>query len=216
MNCRREDLALYAVTDRAWLRGQTLYEQVEQSLRGGVTMLQLREKNLSDSEFMTEALELQKLCRQYHTPFIINDNVRLAKEIDADGVHVGQSDWKPEDVRQLLGEHKIIGVSAKTVEQALIAEKNGADYIGCGAVFATDTKKDASVIAYDTLKSVCEAVSIPVVAIGGITKSSICKLKGSKICGVAVVSAIFAQSDIEQATKELRQEIEQHLMGAMK
>ena len=141
MNCRREDLALYAVTDRAWLRGQTLYQQVEQALRGGVTMLQLREKNLSEREFKEEALQIQALCKSYHTPFIINDHVKLAQEIDADGVHVGQQDWKPKDVRTLLGPHKIIGVSARTVEQAMLAEENGADYIGCGAIFATDTKK---------------------------------------------------------------------------
>lgn len=216
MNCKREDLALYAVTDRTWLRGQTLAWQVEQALRGGVTMLQLREKNLSEHEFKEEALVIQNICKNYHTPFIINDNVQLAQEIDADGVHVGQSDWKPEDVRKLLGPHKIIGVSAKTAEQAILAEKNGADYIGCGAVFATDTKKDASVITYDALKTVCQAVSIPVVAIGGITIDAICKLKGSQISGVAVVSAIFAELNIEEAASKLRQEVERCLKIEMR
>ena len=205
MNCTKEDLLLYAVTDRAWLNGRTLYEQVEEALQGGATFIQLREKNLDREHFMEEAVELKKLCRQYHVPFVINDDVEIAARIDADGVHVGQSDMEAGDVRAKLGPDKILGVSAQTVEQAVLAEKRGADYLGVGAVFSTGSKADADDVSHETLKAICEAVSIPVIAIGGISVNNVSQLKGTGICGIAVISAIFAQKDITAATKELKQ-----------
>ncbi len=211
MNCDKKDLLLYAVTDRAWLRGETLYSQVEKALKGGATFMQLREKNLDEEHFLQEAVEIKELCKKYHVPFVINDNVDIAVKMDADGVHVGQSDMEAGDVRAKLGPDKIVGVSAQTVEQAVLAEKRGADYLGVGAVFSTGTKLDADDVSYETLKAICEAVSIPVVAIGGITKDNLMELKGSGIDGIAVVSAIFAQENIEEATKELRSRTEEML-----
>ena len=204
MNCRKEDMRLYAITDRHWLNGESLYQQVEKALRGGVTFLQLREKNLDEELFMKEAGEIKELCRKYGVPFIINDNVEIAKAIDADGVHVGQSDMEAGDVRKRLGADKIIGVSAKTVEQALLAEKHGADYLGVGAVFSTSTKSDATGVSHETLRDICRAVKIPVVAIGGITRDNVKELNGYGADGIAVISAIFAQADITEAAKELK------------
>lgn len=204
-------MVLYAVTDRAWLHGETLYSQVEKALKGGATFMQLREKNLAEEQFLQEAEELKKLCKKYNVPFVINDNVDIAAKIDADGVHVGQSDMEAGDVRAKLGPDKIIGVSAQTVEQAVLAEKRGADYLGVGAVFTTGTKLDADDVSYETLKAICQAVSIPVVAIGGITRDNLMELKGSGIDGIAVVSAIFAQEDIEEATRELKSRTEEML-----
>lgn len=201
----RKDLLLYAVTDRSWLGNETLYEQVEKSLKGGATFIQLREKELDEEHFMEEAVALKELCHKYHVPFVINDNVRIAKDMDADGVHVGQSDMEADDVR------KILGVSAQTVEQAVLAEKMGADYLGVGAVFSTSTKKDAADASKETLKAICEAVNIPVIAIGGIGADNILSLQGSGICGIAVVSAIFAAKDIEAATKVLKDRTEKML-----
>lgn len=205
----REQMLLYAVTGRHWLNGQTLYEQVEEALKGGATFIQLREKDLTEEEFLEEAKKIQQLCKKYRVPFIINDNVKLAKEIDADGVHVGQSDMETLDVRAQLGEDKIIGVSARTVEQALLAEKHGADYLGVGAVFQTGTKTDAREVEHSVLKEICTKVDIPVVAIGGITQDNVKELSGSGINGVAVISAIFAQKDIETATAKLKSCVEQ-------
>lgn len=205
MKCDKESLLLYAVTDRTWLDGKTLYEQVEKSIKGGVTFVQLREKNLDEESFLGEALEIQKLCKIYNIPFVINDNVEIAKKINADGVHVGQSDMKAGNVREILGKDKILGVSAQTVEQALLAQKEGADYIGVGAVFPTGSKADANDVSFDTLKEICTAVNIPVVAIGGISVSNVLNLKKSGISGIAVISAIFASDDIESATKNLKE-----------
>ncbi|WP_310602388.1 thiamine phosphate synthase [Anaerosporobacter sp.] len=202
-NCNGKDLLVYAVTDRHWLHGETLYRQVEKALKGGATFVQLREKELDEDAFLKEAIEIKELCRQYHVPFVINDNVEIARKIDADGVHVGQRDMEAADVRSQLGADKIIGVSAQTVEQALLAQERGADYLGVGAVFPTGTKLDAVEVGYEALKAICDAVDIPVVAIGGITKENIIELKGSGADGVAVVSAIFASEDIEGATREL-------------
>lgn len=204
MKCDKKDLLLYAVTDRSWLGEQTLYEQVEEALKGGATFVQLREKELDDDTFLAEAIEIQELCKRYKVPFVINDNVEIARKINADGVHVGQSDMEVGDVRALLGENKILGVSAQTVEQAILAEQRGADYLGVGAVFHTGSKADADDVSYETLKAICEAVSIPVVAIGGIGKHNVLELSGSGICGVAVISAIFAAEDITSATAELK------------
>ena len=178
MKCAEQDLLLYAVTDRHWLNGRSLRDVVEESLRGGVTMLQLREKTLAEPSFLAEARELQALCRDYHVPFLVNDNVDIALAMDADGVHVGQSDMEALDVRRKLGPDKIIGVSAQTVEQALLAEKHGADYLGVGAVFPTGSKDDADDVSYDTLKAICRAVSIPVVAIAGMIRAAVFDLDG--------------------------------------
>ena len=205
MNAKKEDLLLYAVTDRSWLRGETLYAQVEKALKGGATFIQLREKELNEEAFYQEAVELKKLCHQYKVPFVINDNVEIAKKMDADGVHVGQSDMAACDVRKILGEDKILGVSAQTVEQALLAEQMGADYLGVGAVFPTGTKTDAVEVDAETLKAICAAVKIPVIAIGGIKADNLSELSGSGICGIAVVSAIFAAEDITETTKELKE-----------
>lgn len=203
MNCKSEDLLVYAVTDRSWLNGESLYSQVEKALKGGATFIQLREKELDEEHFLKEAVEIKELCKRYQVPFVINDNVEIALKMDADGVHVGQSDMEAGSVRAKLGKDKIIGVSTQTVEQALLAEEHGADYIGVGAVFPTGTKLDAVKVGYDRLREICNAVHIPVVAIGGITRDNILQLKGSGVSGVAVVSAIFASKDIEAATKEL-------------
>ena len=204
MNCDKKDLLLYAVTDRSWLNGRTLKEVVKESLDGGVTFVQLREKHLDQENFLEEARELKELCKEYHVPFVINDNVDIAVMMDADGVHVGQSDMEAQDVRAKLGPDKIIGVSARTVEQAVKAEKMGADYLEISAVFSTSTKLDAREVSWETLKEICETVSIPVVAIGGITADNLSQLAGTGVDGVAVVSAIFAQKDIKAATENLR------------
>ena len=203
-NINPKDLQLYAITDRHWLNGRTLAEQVRECLEGGATILQIREKNLPENEFLEEAKEIQALCKEFKIPFIVNDNINIAAEIKADGVHVGQEDMDAKKVRDMLGENAILGVSASTVEEALKAEKDGADYLGVGAVFPTSTKGDADNVTFETLKEICEAVSIPVVAIGGISADNLLKLKGSGIDGVSVISAIFASDDITAATKKLK------------
>ena len=199
-----DELLLYAVTDRTWLGNQTLYEQVEQALKGGATFIQLREKNLNPEAFLAEAMEIQKLCRKYHVPLVINDNVDIAMKVNADGVHVGQGDMEAGNVRTLLGRDKILGVSVQTVRQALLAEQRGADYLGVGAIFHTGSKADADDVSIETLKAICKAVNIPVVAIGGISKHNVVELRGSGICGIAVISAIFAAEDIKSETLELK------------
>ena len=211
MNCDKKDLLLYAVTDRHWLNGRELADVVKESLDGGVTILQLREKTLEEDKFLEEAKLLQTLCRERKIPFIINDNVDIAVAMDADGVHVGQSDMEALDVRAKVGPDKIVGVSAQTVEQALLAEKHGADYLGVGAVFPTGSKDDADDVSYKTLKAICEAVSIPVVAIGGISQENVSRLAGSGICGVAVISAIYAAKDICAAASKLKRATEEML-----
>ena len=208
MKCDKKDLLLYAVTDRSWLKGQTLYEQVEEALEGGATFIQLREKNLDYKDFLKEAREIQKLCSKYKVPFVINDNVEIAKEIGADGVQVGQDDMASGKVREILGEDKIIGVSAHNVKEALLAQKNGANYLGVGAVFNTTSKNDVTTLSYEVLKEICNCVSIPVIAIGGINEENVGKLVGSGICGVAVISAIFAKEHIKDATKSLKQKVQ--------
>ena len=209
--CAQKDLTLYAITDRHWLNGQTLKSQVEKALKGGATMIQIREKDLNEKDFLLEAEELLALCRSYNVPFIVNDNVELAVKIGADGVHVGQSDINARDVRALIGNDKILGVSTQTVEQALFAQECGADYLGVGAVFPTGSKDDAEVLDRKTLMDICKAVSIPVVAIGGITKDNVRELKGTGIAGISVISAIFAQKDIQNATAELLKRTEEIL-----
>lgn len=200
----KESLLLYAVTDRHWLDGRSLYDVVAQSLEGGVTFLQLREKDLDDEHFYEEAVRLQDMARSYGVPFVVNDNVDISLRMDADGVHVGQSDMEAGDVRALIGPDKILGVSAQTVEQALLAQERGADYLGVGAVFPTGSKDDAEEVSHETLKAICQAVSIPVVAIGGITLENTPELSGTGICGIAVISAIYAQKDIKEAAASLK------------
>ncbi len=204
----RKNLLLYAVTDRHWTGEKNLIQQTEEAIKGGATFVQIREKNLNEQEFEQEAIQLKKLCAGYKIPFVVNDNVQLAKKIDADGVHIGQDDMNPMAARKILGEQKIIGVSAQTVEEAILAENQGADYLGVGAVFQTGSKDDAIEVPLETLKEICKAVKIPVVAIGGITKDNVSKLKNSGICGISVISAIFAQKDIIVATKDLRKRVE--------
>ena len=204
MKCDQNKLLLYAVTDRAWLGPQTLYAQVESALRGGATCVQLREKNLGYGEFLREAVELKALCESYGVPLIINDNVDILLESGADGVHIGQSDGDVAQIRARIGPDKLLGVSAHTVEQAVRAERDGADYLGAGAVFATGTKRDAGSLPFETLRAICAAVSLPVVAIGGITNANVPLLAGSGVAGIAVVSAVFAARDIENATAVLK------------
>lgn len=199
----RSQLLMYAITDRHWLNGRSLRDDVALALEGGATMLQLREKKLAKDEFLKEAVTIKRLCREFRVPFIINDDVDIAVECDADGVHVGQSDMEAGEVRRLIGEDRILGVSAQTVEQAKRAEENGADYLGVGAVFPTGTKSDADDVSLKTLTEICKAVSIPVVAIGGITVENTPELEGTGIAGISVVSAVFGAEDIRRATREL-------------
>ena len=204
MKCSKETLLLYAVTDRSWVGRQTLLEQAEDAIRGGATCVQLREKELEADAFLEEAVAAKTLCARYGVPLFINDNVEIAVQCGADGVHVGQSDLEAGRVRALVGEDMILGVSVQTVEQAAAAERAGADYLGAGAVFATATKPDAAEVSLETLRAICGAVSIPVVAIGGINRDNISRLAGSGICGTAVVSAIFGAGDIREACSVLR------------
>ena len=204
MKCAEEYMRLYAVTDRAWVGGQTLYQQVESALKGGVTCVQLREKELDEEAFLKEAFELHDLCKKYNVPFFINDNVDIAIRCHAEGIHVGQDDMAAAQVRQRVGDGVMIGVSAHTVQEALDAVAHGADYLGVGAVFATHTKTDVSEMPRQTLLDICNAVDVPVVAIGGIHKDNILELKGSGVDGVALVSAIFSAKDIEAECRELK------------
>ncbi len=196
-------MRLYVVTDRTWLNGAALESAVERILLAGATFLQLREKDLTDAEFLAEAQKIKPIAQKYKVPFVINDNIQVAIRCGADGVHVGQSDIMDRDIRALIGADMILGISANTVEAARRAEQSGADYIGVGAVFGTATKKDAQAISVPRLREICESVHIPVVAIGGINAQNILQLAGSGIDGVAVISAIFAQPDLAAATTEL-------------
>ena len=204
MKCDKKAMLLYAVTDRAWVGKQSLYEQVESALKGGVTCVQLREKELNEEDFLAEAMEISALCKEYGVPFFINDNVEIAIKCKADGIHVGQEDMNVALVRKRVGNDMMIGVSAHSVEEALEAVKNGADCLGVGAMFSTSTKTDVEVLTKETLRDICAAVDIPVVAIGGIGKSNISLLAGTGVAGVALVSAIFAADDIENECRLLR------------
>lgn len=203
MKCDKKIMLLYAVTDRAWTGKMSLYEQVEAALKNGATCVQLREKELNDETFLQEAMEIGKLCRSYRVPFIINDNVEIAVKCGADGIHVGQEDMVAADVRKRVGDDMIIGVSAHTVEEAVEAVNNGADYLGLGAVFNTSTKTDVDNMSAEMLRAICDAVEVPTVAIGGISAKNIAQLNGSGVDGVAVVSAIFAADNPGKATAEL-------------
>ena len=203
MKLDKSAMLLYAVTDSTWLNGRKLVDDVEDVLKAGATFIQLREKNATYEETVALAREIKKLTDKYHVPFVIDDNVEAAKEVDADGVHIGQSDTEAKRARDILGENKIIGVSAGNLKEAVEAEKNGADYIGIGAMFDTSTKKDHTDMTFEEAKKITDTVKIPVVAMGGINKNNILELKGTGIDGVAVISAIFAQPDRYSAAKEL-------------
>lgn len=203
---KRENLLLYAITDRSWTGKQSLLEQVEEALRGGATMIQLREKGLDEEAFLEEAIQARKLCHRYRVPLIINDNVEVAIKSGADGVHVGIEDQPVAEIRARAGTEFIIGATAKTVEQAQAAEKAGADYLGVGAVFPSLTKKDAIRITTEQLRKICTSVSIPAVAIGGITGTNMEELRGGGMSGIAVVSAIFAAENVEEAAGKLRKQ----------
>lgn len=203
MKLNSKSLLLYAITDSSWLNGKTLPEAVEEAILGGATFIQLREKNLNYEEFLKTAREVKSVTYKYNIPFVINDNVDVAVQVDADGAHIGQSDEEIKIARKKLGSKKIIGLSARTVEEAVKAEENGADYIGVGAIFNTSTKLDANTVSIETLKEICKTVNIPVVAIGGISKDNVHELSGTGISGISVVSAIFAQDNIKIATIEL-------------
>lgn len=204
MKCEKETMLLYAVTDRAWVGKQTLLEQVEDALRGGVTCVQLREKELDEESFLEEAIRMRELCKKYGVPFIVNDNVEIALRCKADGIHVGQKDMEAGNVRALVGEDMLLGVSAQTVEQAIAAEQAGADYLGVGAMFSTATKADACEVSRAVAKEICEKVQIPVVAIGGINQENLLELSGTGVDGVALVSAIFGAEEIEPTCKKLK------------
>ncbi len=209
MKVRSEDMTLYAVTDAAWTGEKTLIQQVKEALEGGITFLQLREKHLSEEEFLREAVEIKRLTDQYQIPFVINDNIEIAQKAGADGVHVGQDDMPVEEVRKILGEDKIIGVSAHNVEEAVRAEQGGANYLGVGAVHTTATKENTSAVSMEEMKKICQTVSIPVVAIGGIKKNNMNVLSGTGVDGIAVVSAIFAAKNIKEETKELLEAVKE-------
>lgn len=209
MKIKSEILRVYGVTDASWTGRFTLLEQVEQALKGGVTCIQFRDKQLENDAFLREAKKMKVLCEKYHVPLIINDHVDIAVRCGADGVHVGQKDMEAKEVRKLVGEKMIIGVSARTVEQAIQAEQAGADYLGVGAVFGTSTKMDAEKISLERLKEICQAVTIPVVAIGGVQKDNFPELAGTGVAGAALVSAIFSAQDIEEECRNLRNISEQ-------
>ena len=215
MKCAKETMLLYAVTDRAWENKLSLYEQVELALKNGATCIQLREKFLNETNFLKEAKKIASLCKKYCVPFIINDNVAIAIATNADGIHVGQDDMSAAFVREQVGETMIIGVSVHNVEQALEAVRNGADYLGLGAIFSTSTKNDVDIISMQTVKEICSLVNVPTVAIGGISKNNIMQLQGSGIDGVAVVSAIFGADDPGAATAELL-ELSKKMIGGNK
>lgn len=205
----KDAMLLYAVTDRAWVGNSTLYAQVEQCLKGGATLVQIREKGLAHKEFVAEAKEIVVLCHQYHVPCIINDDVQACLESGADGVHVGQDDMEAGDVRAILGEDKIIGVSAHSVAEAQLAEQRGADYLGVGAVHSTGTKTNVVPLTHQDVCDICASVSIPAVGIGGIKLDNIMELAGTGVAGVAIVSGIFAADNIQAATQALRERAEE-------
>ncbi len=207
MKLDKKSLLLYAVTDRAWLNGRRLAADVEKALEGGATFVQLREKDATFDEFVAQAKEVKEVCKKYGVPFVINDNIEVALAVDADGIHVGQSDMEAGSVRQRLGRDKILGVSTRTVEEALLAQERGADYLGVGAMFQTSTKLDAADVTFQELREICKAVEIPVVAIGGISSKNVEELQGTGIDGVAVVSALFAAEDIQLASVEMKEKL---------
>lgn len=205
MKLSKDDLLLYAITDRRNLDKKVFFEKIEEALQGGVTILQLREKELDEDSFINEAIEVKNICRKHGVPLIINDNVNVALKSGADGVHVGIEDMPIDEIRRTVPDSFIIGATCKTVEQAQSAERLGADYMGVGAVFPSPTKKNAVRITREQLKEICASVSIPAVAIGGITLENVDELKGGGMSGIAVVSAVFSADDIQKATSLLKE-----------
>jgi thiamine-phosphate diphosphorylase len=206
----RKAMKLYAISDRHRLKeDQKLIDVVEEILKAGVTFLQIREKDLDKESFLEEAIEMRKLAGDYKVPFVVNDSIEIAQKVDADGVHLGQSDLVDRDIKEIIGKDKILGISANSVETAIDAQKRGADYIGVGAMFSTSTKGDAKTIPMETLKEIRKAVDIPIVAIGGISLSNLKELEGTGIDGISVISAIFGADDPAKATKELLKEVEE-------
>lgn len=201
------DYTLYLCTDRDLMSTDTIEEAVEQAVKGGCTVVQLREKDCSSLEFYETALRVKKITDQYKIPLIINDRVDIALAVNADGVHVGQDDLPAASVRRILGGDKVIGVSAGSVREAVKAREDGADYLGVGAMHATSTKTDADVTTVEELKKIREMVDLPIVAIGGINKQTLPELKGTGVDGIAVVSAVIAADDIERAASELSEAV---------
>lgn len=205
MKVMPKDMLMYVITDRKWLGGRNLAEEVEKSIKGGATFIQVREKDISHNEFLKVAREVKQVTDKYNIPLVINDNIEIAVEIGADGVHIGQEDEDINEVRKKLGNNKIIGLSVQTKEQAILGEKMGADYLGVGSMFKTNTKSDAKCIELETLRDIKNAVEIPIVTIGGIDKENILKMKGYGADGISVISAIFSKKDPYLATKELKE-----------
>ena len=204
MKSLKDDLLLYVVSDRSWLGSTPLEYAIEKAILGGATFIQLREKNLDFDSFLNQAKTIKSLCDKYDIPFVINDNIDIAILSNADGVHLGQGDMNTFKARHLIGNDKIIGVSVQTVPQAIKAQNDGANYLGVGAIFDTNSKADAKNVSIDTLQKICNSVDIPVIAIGGICDKNIAELSNSGICGVAVISAVLAKPDIEKAASELK------------
>lgn len=214
MRLKKENLLLYLITDNRWATDtEPLYKQVEKAILNGVTIVQYREKNLQNEKYFEGALKIKEICKIHNVPFIINDSPQFAKEIDADGVHVGQNDMPVIKAREILGENKIIGTSAHNIEEAKKAEQDGADYIGVGAVFGSNTKTNVSEMSPELLKKIASAVSIPVVVIGGINENNIDLLKDTNISGAAVISAILSKSDIEAAAKIMKEKARGVVIG---
>lgn len=211
MKFNKEFLKLYAVTDRSWIGNRSMSEEVEKSLKAGVTCLQIREKNISDEEYLSRSIELRKICNKYNVPFIVDDNVEIALASGADGVHVGQKDLLNRNIRAMIGSDKILGISANSVELAIAAEKAGADYIGVGSIQLSPTKGESKVLSLEYVQEICHSVSIPVVAIGGVNEQNIPKLKDTGVAGVAVISAIFGKDDVAEATYKLKKLVDENL-----
>ncbi|TQS83985.1 thiamine phosphate synthase [Candidatus Methanomassiliicoccus intestinalis] len=211
MKFTKESLKLYVITDRSWIGNRSMPEEVEKTLKSGATCLQIREKNISYDEYVSKSIELRKICNKYNVPFIVNDNIEVALASGADGVHVGQKDILNKNVRSIIGSDKILGISANSIELAIAAEKAGADYIGVGSIQLSPTKGESKILSTEYVNEICNSVSIPVVAIGGINEQNILRLKGIGIAGVAVISAVFGKEDVAEATYKLRKLVDEYI-----
>ena len=211
MKFTKESLKLYVITDRSWIGYRSMSEEVEKTLKAGATCLQIREKNISYDEYVSKSIELRKICNKYNVPFIVNDNIEVALASGADGVHVGQNDILNKNVRSIIGSDKILGISVNSIELAIAAEKAGADYIGVGSIQLSPTKGESKILSTEYVNEICNSVSIPVVAIGGINEQNIPILKGIGIAGVAVISAVFGKEDVAEATYKLRKLVDEYI-----
>ena len=211
MKFTKESLKLYVITDRSWIGNRSMPEEVEKTLKSGATCLQIREKNISYDEYVSKSIELRKICNKYNVPFIVNDNIEVALASGADGVHVGQKDILNKNVRSIIGSDKILGISANSIELAIAAEKAGADYIGVGSIQLSPTKGESKILSTEYVNEICNSVSIPVVAIGGINEQNILRLKGIGIAGVVVISAVFGKEDVAEATYKLRKLVDEYI-----